>query len=186
MLPDSKKNGTVVEFCKVHKIHKATFYNWRNKYDVQNEKPAAFIPVQFDQPSLGSALFAEIEIASNVTVRLYQRVDASWFKALPKKMIHISDKCRYLLYSGNTDMRKSFHGLAAIVKYKMQRDVLNGDIYIFISKRRNAIKLLRFESDGFAIFYKRLEKGTFEIPAYDSKSAAMMILSTASWLCSSK
>lgn len=90
-------------------------------------------------------------------------------------MIHISDKCRYLLYNGNTDMRKSFHGLAAIVKYNMQLDVLNGDIYIFISKRRNAIKLLRFEPDGFAIFYKRLEKGTFEIPAYDSKSAAMLI-----------
>lgn len=90
-------------------------------------------------------------------------------------MIHISDKYRYLLYNGNTDMRKSFHGLAAIVKYKMQLDVLNGDIYIFISKRRNAIKLLHFESDGFAIFYKRLEKGTFEIPVYDSKSATMMI-----------
>ena len=90
-------------------------------------------------------------------------------------MIHISDKCRYLLYNGNTDMRKSFHGLAAIVKYKMQHDVLNGDIYIFISKRRNTIKLLRFEGDGFAIFYKRLEKGTFEIPAHDNKSPAMMI-----------
>jgi Transposase. len=81
----SKKKGTVMEFCKVHKIHKATFYNWRNKYDVQNEKPAAFIPVQFNQPSLASALFAEIEIASNVTVRLYQRVDASWFKTLLKR-----------------------------------------------------------------------------------------------------
>lgn len=90
-------------------------------------------------------------------------------------MIHISDKCRYLLYSGNTDMRKSFHGLAALVKYTMQSDVLSGDIYIFISKRRNAIKLLRFEADGFAIFYKRLEKGTFEIPAHKSKSAAMTL-----------
>jgi transposase len=60
-------------------------------------------------------------------------------------MIHISDKCRYLLYSGETDMRRSFHGLAAIVKYRMQRDVLNGDVYIFISKHRNAMKLLRFE-----------------------------------------
>ena len=90
-------------------------------------------------------------------------------------MIQISDKCRYLLYSGNTDMRKSFHGLAAIVKYKMQRDVLNGDIYIFISKHRNAIELLRFEVDGFAIFYKRLEKGTFEIPAQDSNSGTIMI-----------
>jgi transposase len=90
-------------------------------------------------------------------------------------MIHISDKCRYLFYNANTDMRKSFHGLAAIVKYKMQRDVLNGDIYIFISKRRNAIKLLRFETDGFAIFYKRLEKGTFEIPSHDHGSTAMVL-----------
>jgi transposase len=90
-------------------------------------------------------------------------------------MIHISDKCRYLLYSGKTDMRKSFHGLAAIVTNKMQHDVLSGDIYIFISKRRNAIKLLRFEADGFAIFYKRLEKGTFEIPAHDRPSSSMVI-----------
>lgn len=81
----SKNNGTVAAFCNVHKIHKATFYNWRNKYDVQIEKPAAFIPVQFEQPSLSAGLFAEIEIASNITVRLYQRVDASWFKALVKR-----------------------------------------------------------------------------------------------------
>lgn len=90
-------------------------------------------------------------------------------------MIHISDKSRYLLYSASTDMRKSFHGLAAIVKNKMQQDVLSGDIYIFISKRHNAIKLLCFEGDGFAIFYKRLEKGTFEIPAHDSQLQAMLL-----------
>ena len=75
-------------------------------------------------------------------------------------------------------MRKSFHGLAAIVKYQMQCDVLNGDIYIFISKRRNAIKLLRFEGDGFALFYKRLEKGTFEIPDLDNQSGSLMISDT--------
>jgi transposase len=63
-------------------------------------------------------------------------------------MIHLSDKCRYLLYNGSADMRKSFHGLAAIVKYNMQCNVLNGDIYIFISKRRNSVKLLRFEADA--------------------------------------
>ncbi|HEY5369906.1 MAG TPA: IS66 family insertion sequence element accessory protein TnpB [Hanamia sp.] len=90
-------------------------------------------------------------------------------------MIHISDKCRYLLYNGNTDMRKSFHGLAAIVRYNMECDVLNGDVYIFISKRRNAVKLLRFEGDGFAIFYKRLEKGTFERPAHDQKTHTLLL-----------
>jgi hypothetical protein len=48
------------------------------------EKPEAFIPVQFDQPSFSSALFAEIEMASNITIRLYQRVEATWFKTLIK------------------------------------------------------------------------------------------------------
>lgn len=80
----SRSDGTVVDFCKVHKIHKATFYYWRNKYDVQIEQPAAFIPVQFDQSSLSSALFAQIDMASNNTIRLYQRVEASWLKSLVK------------------------------------------------------------------------------------------------------
>jgi hypothetical protein len=80
----SKNDGTVVEFCKVHNIHKATFYNWRNKYELPIKKPAAFIPLKFDQPSLSSALFAEIEMASNITIRLYQRVDSSWLKSLIK------------------------------------------------------------------------------------------------------
>lgn len=90
-------------------------------------------------------------------------------------MIHISDKYRCMLYKGDTDFRKSFHGLAAIVRQQMACDVLNGDVYVFISKRRNAIKLLRFEGDGFAIFYKRLEKGTYEMPSYDSESGSMLI-----------
>jgi len=90
-------------------------------------------------------------------------------------MIHISDKYRYLLYNGETDMRKSFHGLAAIVQYSMGCDVLSGDIYVFMSKHRNAIKLLRFESDGFAIFYKKLEKGTFEMPVQDTKTGKIIL-----------
>jgi transposase len=90
-------------------------------------------------------------------------------------MLHLSDSHRYLLYSESADMRKSFHALAALVKYKMQGNILSGDVYIFISKRRNAIKLLRWEGDGFAIFYKRLENGTFEFPGYDSTNNCMLI-----------
>ena len=80
-------------------------------------------------------------------------------------MLHLSDRGRFFMFRHATDMRKSFHGLAAIVTQYMKKDVLNGDIYVFISKRRNAIKLLRFEGDGFAIFYKQLEQGTFELPS---------------------
>ena len=72
-------------------------------------------------------------------------------------------------------MRKSFHGLARIVKQEMQCNVLSGDIFVFISKRRNRIKLLRFEGDGYNIFYKQLEKGTFEMPKYDSLNHTMLV-----------
>jgi hypothetical protein len=74
--------GTVIEFCKARKIHKATFYNWRNKYGVDTESEQAFVPLQFCDHLQAASLFAEIELAPEVTVRLFQKVDASWFKAL--------------------------------------------------------------------------------------------------------
>ena len=92
-------------------------------------------------------------------------------------MLHLSEQCRYFLFRHAIDMRKSFHGLSAIVTSGMSKDVLNGDIYIFISKRRNSIKLLQFQGDGFAIYYKHLEKGTFEIPSVDQ---AMTTIQTTS------
>jgi transposase len=57
----------------------------------------------------------------------------------------------------------------------MKKEALNGDIYIFLSKRRNALKLLRFEGDGFAIFYKQLEKGTFELPYAGQHSDSIVL-----------
>lgn len=77
-----KSNLPIIAFCKAHKIHKATYYNWRNKYGGQIETEAKFIPVQLSQGEPGPALFGEIEFASKVIVRLYQQVDASWLKSL--------------------------------------------------------------------------------------------------------
>jgi transposase len=61
-------------------------------------------------------------------------------------------------------MRKSFYSLAGIVREQMQGNPLSGDIFIFLSRRRNQVKLLRWEGDGFALYSKRLEEGTFEVP----------------------
>jgi transposase len=61
-------------------------------------------------------------------------------------------------------MRKSFDGLSGLVKQDMGLNVLNGDIFIFINKRRNQLKLLCWEKDGLCVYHKRLEKGTFELP----------------------
>ena len=61
-------------------------------------------------------------------------------------------------------MRKSFNGLCAIVRNEMLGQLMGGDVFIFINRRRDRIKLLCWDRTGFVIWYKRLEEGTFELP----------------------
>ncbi len=71
---------------------------------------------------------------------------------------------RYFLYQEPTDMRKSFDGLCGLVTDKLGQNPMSGDLFIFVNKPRNRIKLLRWETGGFVLFYKRLEQGTFRLP----------------------
>lgn len=78
-----EKNLSVTAFCKAHKIHKATFYNWRNKFGLEMKQPQEFVRVQLsDSLTQAGVPFAEIEFTSKVIVRLFQKVDASYFKSL--------------------------------------------------------------------------------------------------------
>jgi transposase len=79
-------------------------------------------------------------------------------------MLSISHTQRYFIYSGLCDMRKGFDSLCGIVRNEFKMDPLGGDVFIFISRSRRRIKLLQWQCDGFALYYKRLEKGTFELP----------------------
>jgi len=82
---------------------------------------------------------------------------------------------RFYLCCIPTDMRKSFDGLCGLVSNDLQSDPLSGDGYVFLNKRRDRIKLLLWDGDGFWIFYKRLEKGTFQHPSWslDNRSIIM-------------
>ena len=71
---------------------------------------------------------------------------------------------RYFLYRETTDIRKGFDGLSGLVSEQLGQNPMSGDVFIFVNRQRNRIKLLRWEPGGFVIFYKRLEKGTFELP----------------------
>jgi transposase len=64
-----------------------------------------------------------------------------------------------------TDMRKSFDTLSGLVQKHLGQDPLSGDLFVFRSKRGDRIKLLWWDSDGLAIWYKRLEEGTFALPS---------------------
>ncbi len=65
-------------------------------------------------------------------------------------------------------MRKGVDSLSGIVISQMNCNVLDGSIFIFFNKKHNQVKLLLWEGDGFSMYYKRLEKGTYEIPSVDN------------------
>jgi transposase len=65
------------------------------------------------------------------------------------------------------DGRKSFDGLSAVVRAQLTRDPLSGDLYVFKNRRGDRLKILAWQGDGFALYLRRLERGTFAFPASD-------------------
>ncbi len=82
----------------------------------------------------------------------------------PAAMFNLNDSLHYLLYNRPTDMRKSFHTLSGIVTDVMGHDPCNGNVYIFMNRARNRIKLLHWEAGGMVLYSKLLEAGTFGKP----------------------
>ena len=89
-------------------------------------------------------------------------------------MLSITSSQRYYFYSGRTDMRKGFDCLCGLVRTEFKMNPLSGDVFIFVSRTRTRIKLLQWQGDGFAIYYKRLERGRFEIPLLEENHIAMI------------
>ena len=72
-------------------------------------------------------------------------------------------------------MRKGFDSLSGLVSSQMKGDVLSGAVFIFLNKKHNQVKLLLWEGDGFALYYKRLEKGTYELPVCTPDTPSLSI-----------
>jgi transposase len=70
----------------------------------------------------------------------------------------------YFVYPDCIDGRKSFNGLTGIIRSELQRDPAGGDVFIFVSRSRQSIKLLFWEHGGFVIYYKRMDNGSFGVP----------------------
>lgn len=79
-------------------------------------------------------------------------------------MLTLPPTVRVYVALGPVDMRKSHHGLAAVVREQLGLDPLSGHLVLFVNRRRNLMKLLWFDRTGLALLYKRLERGTFQLP----------------------
>ena len=75
---------------------------------------------------------------------------------------------RIYLCTVPTDMRKGFDSLATLVRESLGHDPLSGHLFLFVGRDRDRLKLLYWDADGFAVWYKRLEAGTFHLPASSS------------------
>lgn len=90
-------------------------------------------------------------------------------------MFALGESHRFYLYAHPADMRNSFDGLCGLVSNELGERPEDGSVYIFINRQRDKCKLLQWQSGGFVLYYKRLERGRFELPRYDSSVKSLHV-----------
>lgn len=90
-------------------------------------------------------------------------------------MISVASTSRIFVFTEPTDMRKSFNGLSGIVAQHFDVELLSGHLFLFFNRRRDCVKVLAWDRDGLAIWYKRLEAGTFELSPLQQAGTSLEI-----------
>jgi transposase len=80
-------------------------------------------------------------------------------------MISLPHAVRVFLHTPATDLRKGFDALSGLVTTAFTQDPTSGHLFLFVNRRRDRLKILYWDRDGLAIWYKRLETGSFQLPA---------------------
>lgn len=88
-------------------------------------------------------------------------------------MFGLEDSRRYYVCQRYVRMNMGINGLSGIVGNELRRPLLNGDVFIFFGKSRQTVKLLCWDGDGFLLYQKRLEEGTFELPMFKAGQKAV-------------
>ena len=85
-------------------------------------------------------------------------------------MFALTSSMTYYLCPHNVDMRKGIYSLYQIVRSDMGRNPLLGEVFLFLGKKRDTLKILNWQKDGFILYIKKLEQGTFEAPCFNPDS----------------
>jgi transposase len=89
---------------------------------------------------------------------------------------------RVYLHRAPVDMRKQIDGLALLARDVMQQDPMSGALFAYINRRRNKLKLLIWERNGFIVWYKRLERHRFHWPWHLEQNVVTMSVEQLNWL----
>jgi transposase len=89
---------------------------------------------------------------------------------------------RVYLASGDTDLRKSIDGLVALVTQIFKLDPFSPCLFVFCNRQRDKLKILRWEHNGFWLYYRRLEKGRFQWPKANDKGSIVISHRQLQWL----
>ena len=93
-------------------------------------------------------------------------------------MLSLSSALRIFLAVEPADMRKGFDGLSQLVRERIAQHPLSGHLFVFRNRRRERIKILYWDRDGLAIWYKRLETGSFQLPVINRDAVSIEMSST--------
>jgi len=93
-------------------------------------------------------------------------------------MLSLSSNIQIYMCTAPTDMRKSFDGLSGLVTSLMNQELLSGHLFLFLNRRRDRIKLMWWDRDGLAIWYKQLQAGTFEAPGAGAEQSCLQLDTT--------
>ena len=93
-------------------------------------------------------------------------------------MLSFPPALKIFLATAPTDMRKSHDGLAALVEHVLRENPLSGHLFVFRNKPGDRLKLLYWDTDGYALWYKRLESGRFRFPAVSGEQTRISITAT--------
>ena len=159
----------------------STYHYWRRKCSVdRNSIKQELVPISLKQSVMES--FPEGQVPHGVSVLFPNGLRAHFgngseeilmelfTQSLQAAMFNLNDTMRYFLCPGRTDMRKGISSLCGVVHEKMNSEVKNGDVFIFIGSSRRLMKLLHAEDGGMVMYVKRLEAGRFKLPEYNPQS----------------
>ena len=93
-------------------------------------------------------------------------------------MISLPHPVRVFLHTPATDLRKGFDALCGLVSTAFGQDATSGHLFLFVNRRRDRIKILYWDRDGLAIWYKRLEIGSFQLPTTATKAVSIEMTAT--------